>query len=95
MAKILLIVEGAKTDVRLMKYLLDVYDISREHNIISYNANIYSLFNQMFKNGDPDEKYDNKLLQHQLNEIQESKQVFVVCTCVFYILDYDSKKIVA
>lgn len=49
-----MIVEGARTDVRLMKKLLAQYDIcGNDHDIVSYNANIYSLYNQMFRDMDP------------------------------------------
>lgn len=41
-AKILVLVEGAKTDVKLLKHLLSVYGIDQSHQIISYNTNIYS-----------------------------------------------------
>ena len=75
MAKILLIVEGARTDVRLMKYLLETYGISQEHNIISYNANLYSLFNQMFKDGNPEDMDLMQILkEHESDE--EKKKIF-------------------
>ncbi|MBP1592441.1 MAG: hypothetical protein ILP22_10405 [Oscillospiraceae bacterium] len=41
--KILMLVEDAKTDVRLMKHLLSIYGISSNHEIVSYNTNIYTL----------------------------------------------------
>lgn len=50
-AKILVIVEGEKTDIKLMSHLLDVFSISDNHTIISYNTNIYTLYNQMFSDG--------------------------------------------
>ena len=53
-AKILMLVEGAKTDVVLMKHLLEVYGISDTHQIGSYNTNIYVLYNRMFEDGDPE-----------------------------------------
>ena len=51
--KILILVEGAKTDIKLMKHLLDIYSISQNHTIVSYNTNIYPLYNQMFSESDP------------------------------------------
>ena len=51
--KILMIVEGAKTDVRLMTHLLEVYGIIQNHEIVSYNTNIYTLYREMFADGDP------------------------------------------
>lgn len=60
-SKILVIVEGAKTDVNLMKRLLNIYGISETHKIISYNTNIYTLYNQL--PDDYDEYEDFDLLQ--------------------------------
>ena len=51
--KILMIVEGAKTDVKLMTHLLDMYGISRNHEIVSYNTNIYTLYREMFADEEP------------------------------------------
>ncbi len=53
-AKILMLVEGAKTDVKLMKHLLKVYGISDRHEIVSYRTNIYTLYQEMFYEKDPD-----------------------------------------
>lgn len=47
-AKILVLVEGEKTDVQLLEHLLCVYGINKRHQIISYNTNIYALYDQMF-----------------------------------------------
>ncbi|MFI3326975.1 MAG: hypothetical protein R3Y35_12525 [Clostridia bacterium] len=49
---ILVLVEGAKTDVRLVKKLLRIYDLDSTFEIISYNTNIYTLYNKMFKHRD-------------------------------------------
>lgn len=52
-SKILVLVEGQKTDYQLMKRLLQFYGISDSHKIVSYNTNIYVLYNEMFRDGDP------------------------------------------
>ena len=52
-SKILVLVEGAKTDVRLMQKLFEVYGISERYEILSYNTNIYTLYREMFSDGDP------------------------------------------
>ena len=52
-SKILILVEGDRTDVRLMDHLLDVYGISENHQIVPYHTNIYTLYNEMFRDGDP------------------------------------------
>lgn len=55
--KVLVLVEGAKTDVQLMQKLFDIYGIGSSHTIVSYNTNIYVLYQQMFSDGNP-EDYD-------------------------------------
>lgn len=52
-SKILVLVEGQKTDYQLMERLLRIYGISNSHKIVSYNTNIYVLYNEMFRDGDP------------------------------------------
>ena len=47
-SKILVLVEGAKTDVKLMQKLFEVYGISERYEILSYNTNIYTLYREMF-----------------------------------------------
>lgn len=53
MSKILILVEGAKTDFRLMEHLLHIYGIDNNHELVSYNTNIYALYQEMFADGDP------------------------------------------
>jgi len=53
-ADILVIVEGAKTDVRLMERLLRLYGIDKRHQIVSYNTNIYALYNSIFSDPNPE-----------------------------------------
>lgn len=53
-AKILVLVEGAKTEVVLFNHLLNVYNIDSKHEIVSYHTNIYVLYDRMFKDDDPD-----------------------------------------
>jgi hypothetical protein len=52
-SRILVLVEGAKTDFRLMEHLLHIYGIDNSHRIVSYNTNIYVLYQEMFADGDP------------------------------------------
>ena len=41
--KILILVEGAKTDVNLMERLLSIYEFDFNYEIVSYCTNIYTL----------------------------------------------------
>lgn len=75
-SKILVIVEGAKTDFNLMTRLLSVYGISETHQIVSYNTNIYTLYNQ---SPDSYDEYDNIDLLQILKEREkdESKRALL------------------
>ncbi len=67
--------EGAKTDVKQMQHLLDIYGILQDHTIVSYNTNIYELYNRMFKNADPDECDLLQILKEKEHD-QEKKRIF-------------------
>jgi len=74
-AKILMLVEGAKTDVKLMTHLLEVYGIDNNHTIVSYNTNIYTLYNEMFADGDPESKDLLQVLKEHENDTAK-KSIF-------------------
>lgn len=73
--KILVLVEGAKTDVKLMEHLLTVYGIHQTHQIVSYNTNIYTLYNQMFSDSEP-ENIDLLQLLKENEKDAEKKKIF-------------------
>lgn len=75
MSKILMLVEGAKTDIRLMAKLLDMYGISDDHKLVSYNTNIYELYREMFDGGDPDSMDLLQLLKEREPD-EEKKKIF-------------------
>lgn len=66
--QILVLVEGEKTDVNLMRHLLDVYGISQNHEIVSYNTNVYELYNHMFRDEDPNTIDFLQLLKEHEND---------------------------
>lgn len=87
--KILMIVEGAKTDVKLMTHLLDMYGISRNHEIVSYNTNIYTLYREMFADGDPDSMDILQILKSRESD-QDKKKIFdEVYSDILLIFDLD------
>lgn len=69
---ILFLVEGAKTDLTLMKKLLDLYGISSDYQIVSYNTNIYDLYKKMFLDDDPNTLDLLQVLKE--HEIDETKK---------------------
>ncbi|MGE4274205.1 MAG: hypothetical protein AB7E31_15300 [Desulfitobacterium sp.] len=46
--RILILVEGGRTDLALMRHLLDLYDIDAKYEIVAYSTNIYELYREMF-----------------------------------------------
>lgn len=74
-AKILILVEGAKTDVKLMNHLLEIYGISEKYEIVSYNTNIYVLYKDIFENDDPG-ALDLLYVLREREKDEEKKKVF-------------------
>ena len=73
--KILVLVEGEKTDIKIMNHLLCVYGTRDHHQIVSYQTNIYDLYKKMFVNDDPDSLDLLQVLKE--NEKDESiKKIF-------------------
>ncbi|CAD5897900.1 hypothetical protein [Carnobacterium maltaromaticum] len=95
MSDILLILEGAKTDKILFERLLSVYNI-QNHNIYTYNTNIYSLYNQLTKKGyveDDQIDFDSISLPLLLNEIFNNEQTKKISQMIFsdiiLVFDFD------
>ena len=88
--KILVIVEGAKTDFNLMKRLLKIYGISDNHQIVSYDTNIYTLYNQLPEN---EEEYEDIDLQQILKEREKDERKIALLneryTDILLIFDLD------
>lgn len=74
-SQILVVVEGEKTDYKLMEHLLAIYGISDSHEIVPYKTNIYTLYKEMFCDGDP---YSVDLLQllKEREPNEEQKKIF-------------------
>jgi hypothetical protein len=87
--KILICVEGAKTEVRLMERLLNIYGIDADCEIVSYRTNIYALHKAMFRDSDP----ENMGLLLTLKEHEpdaEKKKIFDdAYTDILLIFDMD------
>lgn len=69
--KILVLVEGAKTDVVLMERLFSLYHFDTKYQIVSYCTNIYTLYQEMFQDNDP---FDIDLLQLLKSRESDSAQ---------------------
>jgi len=49
---ILVLVEGEKTDYKLMESLFETYEIEERHQLVPYGTNIHALYNSAFKGKD-------------------------------------------
>ena len=88
-AKILMLVEGEKTDFVLMQRLLDIYGVNEKHEIVSYNTNIYVLYNHMFAGGDPDSLDLLQVLKEHEKDPLKKKIFEVRYSDILLIFDLD------
>lgn len=88
-SKILVLVEGEKTDYKLMQHLLNVYGIGDKHEIVSYNTNIYTLYNEMFGEGDPDSLDIKQILKAHEKDVEKKKIFDINFSDVLLIFDLD------
>lgn len=88
-SKILVLVEGEKTDVKLMRHLLNVYGIDNNHEIVSYNTNIYTLYNEMFSDNDPESFDILQILRTHENNIEKKKLFDAYYSDILLIFDLD------
>ena len=87
--KILVLVEGQKTDVRLMNHLFSIYKIDAKYEIVSYNTNIYTLYNEMFRDGKPDELDLLQVLKAREKDVNRKEIFNVDYTDILLIFDLD------
>lgn len=89
--KILLLVEGAKTDGRIMTKLFQLYDFDAKYEIIPYRTNIYVLYQEMF--GDDNEDYENldilQVLKAREKDFERKKIFDERYTDVLLVFDLD------
>lgn len=87
--KILILVEGAKTDVDLMKRLLSIYKIDSDYEIVSYCTNIYTLYHEMFEDNNP---ADIDLLQLLKSREPDSSKKYIFdafYSDILLVFDFD------
>lgn len=87
--KILVLVEGARTDARLMERLLAIYNIDAKYQIVSYGTNIYTLYSEMFAENDPS-KVDLLQLLKERESDPNKKLIFdIAYTDILLIFDLE------
>ena len=88
-AKILICVEGAKTEEKILKHLFKIYDLALDYEIVSYKTNIYVLYQQMFAEKDQD---DRDLLQTLKEHERDSDKKSILdahYSDIILIFDFD------
>ena len=88
-SQILVLVEGSKTDLRLLNHLLHIYGIDNKHEVVSYNTNIYVLYNQMFAEGDPDSIDLLQLLKEREKDNEKKKIFDVHYSDIILVFDFE------
>lgn len=88
-SKILVLVEGEKTDHKLMQHLLSIYGIDSNHEIVSYNTNIYTLYNEMFRDDNPDSLDILQVLKMHENDTEKKKIFDYYYSDILLIFDLD------
>lgn len=85
-----MLVEGEKTDVKLMTHLLEVYGLNDGYEIVSYNTNIYTLYKQMFADHDPS-SYDLVQVLKEREPNSEKKIIFdQTFSDILLVFDFDA-----
>lgn len=87
--RILVLVEGAHTDVRLMEHLFRIYALDADYEVIPYNTNIYVLYNDMFRDSDPDSMDLIQVLKARERNPDNRKLLDAQYTDILLIFDLD------
>ena len=85
----LVLVEGARTDARLIQHLIQIYSIDSKYQIVSYNTNIYTLYNAMFSEGDPASMDILQILKEREKNPQQKKLFEDKYSDILLIFDFD------
>ena len=72
--QVLLIVEGIKQEIKLFQALFECYGLDIGYEIVSYNTNIYELYERMFSDGFQDDLSLLGVLKERASE--EDKWLF-------------------
>lgn len=87
--KIFMLVEGEKTDVVLMRHLLSIYKIDVNYEIVPYATNIYTLYQEMFEENEP-EDIDLLQLLKSKEKNPEAKKIFdILYSDILLVFDLD------
>lgn len=87
--KVLVVVEGEKTDYRLMEQLFQIYQLDSEYEIIPFRTNIYVLYNAMFRNNSPEDMDLAQTLKEREEDPERRKVLDDQYTDILLVFDMD------
>lgn len=82
-------VEGERTDARLMRRLFRLYGIYDEHNVVTYKTNIYHLYRELLESGDPDSLDLPLLLRERERDPQMKELLSRAYSEILLVFDMD------
>lgn len=68
---------------------MDVFEISAEYKIVSYNTNIYSLYDEMFNGNDPEDMDILQTLKSRAKDPEQRKVFDDMYTDILLVFDLD------
>ena len=89
--KILVLVEGEKSDVLVMEKLFEIYsELDAKYQIISYRTNIYVLYGEFFHDDEDEDDYDLlQVLKSREHDPEKKKILDDKYTDILLIFDLD------
>lgn len=89
--KILLCVEGKKTEEKILNHLFKIYGLDEDFAIVSYKTNIYQLYKQIFErdDGDPEDLDFIQVLKERETNPEKRELLNERYTDIFLVFDFD------
>ena len=87
--KILLCVEGEKTEEKLLRYLFEIYGLDLDFTIVPYRTNIHQLYRQMFEDQDPASLDLIQVLKERERDPEKRALLDERYTDIFLVFDLD------
>ena len=87
--KILLCVEGEKTEEKLLQYLFEIYGLDLDFTIVPYRTNIHQLYRQMFEDPDPASLDLLQVLKERERDPEKHALLSERYTDIFLVFDFE------
>lgn len=87
--KILLCVEGEKTEEKLLQYLFEIYGLDLDFTIVPYRTNIHQLYRQMFEDPDPASLDLLQVLKERERDPEKRALLSERYTDIFLVFDFE------